>query len=79
MFEDTEDATEDPEPIMVTQGEKDDTLEAILDKHIGVGPLGWRRSMEQRCAAASTPFREGPVPLQSCAMAVIHATNGLEL
>ena len=50
VFMDTEDATEDPEPIMVTQGEKDDTLEAILDKHIGVGPLGWRRSWEQRCA-----------------------------
>ena len=50
VFEDTEDATEDPEPIMVTQGEKDDTVEAILDKHIGVGAIGWHRSMEQRCA-----------------------------
>ena len=55
MFQDAEDATEDPEPIMVTGKDKDDVISAILDKHIGVGCIGWGRAMEQRCENSSGP------------------------
>lgn len=48
VYQDAEDATEDPEPIMVTENEHDDVISAILDKHIGVGCIGWGRAMEQR-------------------------------
>lgn len=47
-FEDTEDASLDPEPIMVTEAEQDAALTAILDQNIGVGANGWDPKLERR-------------------------------
>jgi hypothetical protein len=47
-FEDTEDASLDPEPIMVTEAEQDAALSAILDQNIGIGPNGWDPKLERR-------------------------------
>ena len=47
-FEDTEDASLDPEPIMVTEEEQDAALAAILDQNIGIGPNGWDPKLERR-------------------------------
>jgi hypothetical protein len=47
-FEDTEDASLDPEPIMVTEAEQDAALSAILDQNIGIGANGWDPKLERR-------------------------------
>ena len=47
-FEDAEDASEDPEPIMVTEAEADAALTAILDQNIGVGANVWNEKLERR-------------------------------
>ncbi len=48
-FEDAEDASEDPEPIMVTEAEADAALTAILDQNIGIGASVWDNKLEHRC------------------------------
>lgn len=50
-FEEVDDASEDPEPIMVTEAEADAALTAILDQNIGVGPNGWDANLQRRLAA----------------------------
>lgn len=50
-FEDAEDASEDPEPIMVTEAEADAALTAILDQNIGVGNTVWDHKLERRYCA----------------------------
>lgn len=48
-FEEAEDASEDPEPIMVTEAEADAALAAILDRNIGVGTTVWdTQKLERR-------------------------------
>lgn len=47
-FEEVDDASEDPEPIMVTESEADAALTAILDQNIGVGPNGWDSKLQSR-------------------------------
>jgi hypothetical protein len=50
-FEEVDDATDDPEPIMVTEAEEDDALAAILDENIGISSNGWDCTLQRRCTS----------------------------
>ena len=50
-MEDPEDASEDPEPIMINSAEAaDPTLVAVLESEVGLAPEYWDAAVWQRCA-----------------------------
>ena len=49
--EDLEDASQDPEPIMINGSEAaDPTLVAVLESEVGLAPEYWDSAVWQRCA-----------------------------
>ena len=50
-MEDPEDASQDPEPIMINSAEAaDPTLVAVLESEVGLAPQYWDSAVWQRCA-----------------------------
>ncbi len=50
-MEDPEDASQDPEPIMINGAEAaDPTLVAVLESEVGLAPEYWDSAVWQRCA-----------------------------
>lgn len=53
-MEDPEDASEDPEPIMINSAEAaDPTLVAVLESEVGLAPEYWDSAVWRRCVLLS--------------------------